>query len=74
MKLLVWKTVQSREGRPDEFWYSFGKETVSKRPFFLFSCSETEAREAFGDEIDKIVGLNVVHPITLILSIRIVDE
>jgi len=75
MKFICWKTVQSREGRPDEFWYSFGKEPIiPNKPFFLFKCSEKQAREAFGDEIDKITGICVVHPINLSLSMRAVED
>jgi len=67
MNLVAWKTVQSRENRPDEFFISFGGETLTT-PFFLFHCSEKEARETFGDAIDKITGLNTIHPIKLTLS------
>ena len=76
MKFVAWKTVQSREGRPDEFWFSFGKESIKKgySPFYLFNLPEKEAREVFGDEIDKITGINVVHPINLTLSMRVVKD
>jgi hypothetical protein len=71
MKLVTWKTVLSRENRPDEFFFSFGKLSMDEfgKPFFLFSCSEKDAREAFGDEIDKLTGIAKVHPVTLTLSI-----
>lgn len=76
MRLVAWKTVRSRDGYPDEFWFSFGKESITKnhKPFYLFSCSEAEARKAFGDEVDKITGICIVHPINLVLSLRIENE
>ena len=76
MKFVMWKTVHSREGRPDEFFFSIGKEPIEKKrpPFFLFNLREKEAREVFGDEIDKITGINVVHPINLTLSMRVENE
>ena len=72
MKLVCWKTVQSREGKPDDFYISFGKLPATEfgKPLFLFACSEKDAREAFGEEIDKIKGLSVVHPIQFTLSMR----
>ena len=77
MKFVAWKTVQSREGRPDEFLFSFGKEPVDKilpTFFYLFNLPEKEAREAFGDEIDNITGICVVHPINLTLSMRVKED
>ena len=76
MKMVAWKTVQSREERPDEFFISFGKEIAgsSLHPFFLFSCPEAVAREAFGEEIDKINGIGKVHKITFTMSMREEDE
>ena len=72
MKFVAWKTVQSREGRSDEFLFSFGKKPINEKypPSFLFYLHEKQAREVFGDEIDKITGINVVHPINLTLSMR----
>ena len=76
MKMTAWKTVQSREGRPDEFFISFGKQGHLPRnsPFFLFSCPEAVAREAFGEEIDKINGIGKEHKITFTMSMREEDE
>lgn len=76
MKFVCWKTVQSREGRPDEFFFSIGKESIEKLrpPFFLFNLHEKEAREVFGDVIDKITGISVIHPINLTLSMRVEED
>jgi hypothetical protein len=72
MRLVVWKTVQSREGKSDEFFFSFGKESLIKgeKPLFMFCCSEEAAKEAFGEEVSKIVGICIVHPIKLTLFMR----
>jgi hypothetical protein len=76
MKLVAWKTVRSREGRPDEFYISFGKKPIDKNhpPSFLFNCREEDAKKAFGEEISKITGLCVIHPINLALSMRVVED
>lgn len=71
MRLVAWKTVRSREGRPDEFHFSFGKESeIELRVFFLFSLDEKEARKLLGDGIDKITGICVVHPVTFTLTVK----
>ena len=75
-KLVAWKTVHSRENRPDEFFFSFAKESLDEfgKPFFIFNFREKEAREVFGDEIDKITGIAKVHLINLTLSMRVVED
>jgi hypothetical protein len=67
MKLFGWKTVQSREGRPDEFYISVRYK--GKSPF-IFNLSIEEAESLLGDEVKKITGICVTHPIKLTLFIK----